>query len=285
MTPEELIARLPPSLRRIVDRMAARWPGRVALGTAGSLARIEIFDRAMTVAAQIFTSVFPLLIMAATWLDTSRADELAESIQVPEPTRDVLQPAIDATGTSSAFGIVGTIVVLISATSLSRAITRAYVAIWGIERPKTNVGDAWRWLAAVVTLAVSVVVSHYIVVASAGLPPPSFWSALASSAVFGTIAAFVPWLLLAGRVPSRSLAPGAIIFAGCLLLAHPVSSRYLDLALRSSAERFGSIGVAFTYLAWLYAVSFVLLGTAALGQVIAMDESPLGRLIRRRSIA
>jgi membrane protein len=55
---------------------------------------------------------------------------------------------------------------------------------------------------------------------------------------------------------------------------------YLPRALRSSADRYGTIGVAFTYIGWLYVVAFCLLLAVVFGYVLAHDEGPLGRWIR-----
>ena len=71
-SPEELarqaVDRLPPRLRRPITRLLEGWPGRIALNSAESCVRIEIFDRSMTIAAQFFTSVFPILILFASWV-------------------------------------------------------------------------------------------------------------------------------------------------------------------------------------------------------------------------
>jgi membrane protein len=42
--------------------------------------------------------------------------------------------------------------------------------------------------------------------------------------------------------------------------------------------------VAFTYLAWLYVVSFCFLATATVGRVIATDTGQLGTWIRGRDM-
>jgi membrane protein len=95
------------------------------------------------------------------------------------------------------------------------------------------------------------------------------------------VGAFVPWLLLANRVPVRRLIPGAVVFALANLVVRPASEAYLRRALEDSADQFGSIGVAFTYLAWLYVVSFVFLAAAVTGNVIAEDRGRLGEFVRR----
>ena len=91
---------------------------------AATVARIELFDRSMSVAAQFFTSVFPILILTATWVG-SASDQMAETLDMPKETREVLDSALQDSSTTS-FGVIGALIVLISATSLSRALTRAF---------------------------------------------------------------------------------------------------------------------------------------------------------------
>ena len=95
------------------------------------------------------------------------------------------------------------------------------------------------------------------------------------------VAAFMPWLLLANRVPVRRLIPGGVVFALAMLVVRPAYEAYLPRALEESADQYGSIGVAFTYLASLYVVSLVFLATAIIGNVIAEDQGRLGQFIRR----
>jgi hypothetical protein len=61
----------------------------------------------------------------------------------------------------------------------------------------------------------------------------------------------------------------------------PAADTFMPRALAESAARYGTIGVAFTYLAWLYVASLLLLATAILGQAVAADSGRLGRYIRR----
>jgi membrane protein len=282
-TPEAAVQaalrRLPPRLRRSVESLLSGWPGRVALRTAASCMRIEIFDRSMTIAAQFFTSVFPILILIATWVGAADTTEIAEAVDLPEESRSVLDQAVQSSG-GATFGIVGTLIVLVSATSLSRALTRAFAAIWQLPRPKSSLKSAWRWLAVVVALALSLVVVRALSEFVEAVPPRNFWQRMVVLASDLVIASFVPWLLLSGAVRLRRLVPGALIFGALMLAVRPASALWLPRALEVSAERYGSIGVAFTYLAWLYVVSFCALLTAVVGQVVADDPGWLGKLIR-----
>ena len=277
----QTLDRLPPRLQRPLAWLLERWPGRIALSAAESCVRIEIFDRSMTIAAQFFTSVFPILILFASWVGDVRTDTIAEAVDMPEESRSVLDQAVQASA-STGFGVVGVLIVLASATSLSRALTRAYAAIWQLPRPRSSLRSAWRWLAVVVALALSLFVVRGLSKFAAEVPPGDIWQRVVAFSCDLAIMTFVPWLLLSGALRLRALLPAALLFAALMLAVRPASAVWLPHALEASADRYGSIGVAFTYLAWLYVVAFCVLLTAVLGQVIAVDRGWLGTQLRGR---
>ena len=275
----EVLQRMPLRVQRVLVRLLDRWPGRVALRSAASCIRIEVFDRSMTIAAQFFTSVFPILILLASILGAADSGAIADAVDMPDESREVLDEVLEESG-GSTFGIVGALIVLASATSLSRALTRAFAAIWLLPRPRSTLRSAWRWLAVVVSLALSLVVVRALSQFAAAVPPGGVWQRVVAFGLDTAIMVLVPWLLLTGAVGLRRLVPGALLFAGVMLAVRPASALWLPRALEVSAERYGSIGVAFTYLAWLYVVAFCVLVSAVLGQVLAMDPGWLGRRIR-----
>jgi membrane protein len=238
----------------------------------------------MTVAAQLFTCVFPILILLATFATRRDADRIANAVSLPEETRLILQEAVTAAG-NAGFGILGTVVVLVTATGVSRALTRAFATIWELPRPKSSLRSVWRWIAVVLALAFSLLMVRSVGQLVSGVPPQAVWPAAVTLVSDVAMALFVPWILLSGIVHPRLLLPGALILALVMLAARPVMAAWLPQALETSADQYGSIGVAFTYLALLYAVSFAFLATAILGQVIATDEGRLGRWIRADAAA
>jgi membrane protein len=273
------IERLPVRVRGVVVWLLARWPGRIAFRSAAACVRIEIFDRSMTIAAQFFTSVFPILILIATLFGSVDTRTMAEVVNMPEESRSLLDQALQNTGAST-FGVVGVLIVFASATSLSRALTRAYAAIWLLPRPRSSLRSAWRWLAVVVSLALSLVVVRALSGFMAGVPPGGVWQRVVAFAIDVAMTLLVPWLLLSGVIPVRRLLPTSLLFAMLMLVVRPASELWLPRALEVSADRYGSIGVAFTYLAWLYVVAFTLLLSAVVGRAVAMDEGWLGRWFR-----
>lgn len=280
---EEALRRLPPRLQHGGAWLLSRWPGRIVIRSAENCVRLGIFDRSMTIAAQLFTSVLPILILFATWMSAFDTRQVADAVSMPDESRVVLEDAVSGAG-GAAFGVVGTLMVLVSATSLSRALTRAFAEVWGQQRPRTRLSSAWRWLAVVVVMALSLVVVRTLIAAAGELPPPGVWQVAVSLLCDTALALFVPWVLLAGTVRPRHLAPGALAFGLLMLTMRPASVAWLPRALENSAAHYGSLGVAFTYLAWLYLVAFVLLGTALVGQAIATDQGQLGRWIRGRDV-
>jgi membrane protein len=275
-------------VRRLVDRIVARvsptlsrsWLFRVGFGSMRTFVRIELFDRAMTVAAQFFTSVFPLLIVMALWLNRISTNRIADSLSIPAGSREVLYQAVDS-GSTATLGVVGFAAVLISGTSLSRALTRAYSAIWQLPRPRSSLRAAWRWLATLAIFAFILGVNPFVHKALGQVPPsPGAWQTVEVAACYLAVGLAVPLLLLERQVRVRLLMPGALLFAIVLALARPATSAFLPRALAASAQHYGTIGVAFTFISYLYVLSFVYLATACIGWVMATDHGRIGRWIR-----
>ncbi|GAA1509177.1 YhjD/YihY/BrkB family envelope integrity protein [Nocardioides humi] len=263
---------------RVAAGLSRRWPGRIALHTAASLRRVELFDRSMAIAAQFFTSVFPILIVAASWAGERASQRVAQELNAPAVAGAVAGSLSEPS--SASFGILGSLIVLVSATSLSRTLTRSLAVVWQLPRPRSRIGSVWRWLSALTALALSLVATGRLRSLVDGLPPSEVWSVLAVAAADAGIALFVSWVLLEGKVRGRLLLPGALLYGAAMVAVRPASASYFSYLLSERGATYGSIGVAFIYLAWLYLVALCFLTALTVGQTIATDEGGLGRLIR-----
>jgi membrane protein len=270
---------LPGWLRPRAGLVLASWFGRIGLRCLTGLLQVQIFDRSMTLAAQAFTSIFPLLIMFGTLLGAQHSTELADAIDLPDSARRLLTDALDERGFSS-FGLLSALIVLVSATGLARAMVRAYAAVWGIAKVRSGPGAAWRWLLTVLLLSAFVVLSRVIGLLADRMPLPSVTDTVVLFAIDALLTTLVPSMLLGGAVPARRLVPGGLVYALIMLAVRPAGEIYLPRALRSSNAHYGTIGLAFTYIGWLYVISFCLLASAVIGQVLAEDRGLLGRVIR-----
>jgi membrane protein len=236
---------------------------------------LEALDRAMTLAAQAFTSVFPLIIAIAAvrpGQSDSLGEDLADILSSPESSRQVLEEAFPTEPrTIGAFGVLGLLIVLISATSFSRALARMYARIWQAQ-PPGRLRGAWRWIAALAAIAVALIVLGLLRSAWRGIPYGTLLDLLMAFTVSTVIWTWTPWVLLGGAVGWRPLLPGGVLMGVGTGLITIGSQIYLPRALNSAARQYGALGIAFTYISWLFVVMVVLVGTTVAGAVIARER-------------
>jgi membrane protein len=275
----EVPSALPGWLRPRAAAVLATWFGRTLLRCVAGLLHVQIFDRAMTLAAQAFTSIFPLLIMFGTLLSAKQTSEFADLLNLPATSKRLFSEALSDQGVGS-FGLISALVVLFSATGLARAMVRAYAIIWDVGKVRSGPAAAGRWLLTVLLLSAFVIIGKLTAAVTAYLPLPGISRTVIMLGVDCGLTVLIPMLLLGGAVPARRLIPGGLVFALVMLAVRPAGAIYLPRALSSSDAHYGTIGLAFTYISWLYVLSFCLLGAAVIGKVLADDEGLLGRVIR-----
>ncbi|MFD6858035.1 hypothetical protein ACFWCF_11955 [Rhodococcus sp. NPDC060090] len=134
---------------------AGRALERILLG----LGRIELVDRSMTLAAQLFTSVLPVIMAASVLVDSAALRETLLDPFGVDPNSFV-QDGFEVTSEAAAFGAVGLLMVLISGTSFARALGRVYGKIWAT--PVLRLSHAWRWCAVLLLVATSALATGLI---------------------------------------------------------------------------------------------------------------------------
>ncbi|MBG0567165.1 YihY/virulence factor BrkB family protein [Actinoplanes sp. NEAU-A11] len=241
--------------------------GQLALTTASELIRVQIFDRAMTLAAQAFTSIFPILIMLGAFFGHRARDKLDDLLKLPDSAVRVVDEALSDSG-SSAFGLLGSLIVVLSATGLARALNRAYRVIWSSPgRPAGPAATAWQ-IGTVILLVLFLITARVLGWLSGLLPAPRVAGVFLALAADFALAFLLPRILL-GPLPRLRLLFSGALFALVMVGVRAAGSIYLPRAIQTSAERYGTIGLAFTFIGWLYVISFVLLLTAVVGGLLA----------------
>jgi membrane protein len=265
---------------RAADRLADRLPAtvlRMITTTIRDFRDLEVLDRAMTLAAQAFTSIFPLIIAIAAvrpGQSDSLGDDLADILSSPEASRRVLEEALPGEPrTVGAFGLLGLLIVLVSATSFSRALARMYARIWHVA-PPGRLRGAWRWVATLIAIATALVVLGLLQRLWQHVPVDNLLDGLSSFALTTVIWVWAPWVLLAGQVAWRRLLPGGVLMGVGTGLISVGSQVYLPRALSSAARQYGALGIAFTYISWLFVVMTVLIGTTLVGAVVVGHRRP-----------
>jgi len=263
-------------------RVRRTSPGRLLEDCALALARIELFDRSMTLAAQAFTSVVPIMLVTATLHPRdggSLGAALAESLDIPASVRATLQTSIPADATvDSGIGFFGIVVAIVSATSFSRALERIYLRIWQVPRPSLR--SWWRWFAALVAIVLAVSLIGLTRRASHGEVWAGWGPMLVQLVLWTGVWTFAPWVLVQREVRWRPLLFSGAATSVCLAALTAAGSVYLPIVLVHGAREFGVLGLVFSYISWLFAIAFVVIAVAVVARVCAQDPGVVGRLVR-----
>ncbi|AUG79256.1 ribonuclease BN [Kitasatospora sp. MMS16-BH015] len=270
----------------------ARWgelravPDRVPLvGRAvGQLVRVNLLDCATRLAAQAFLSALPALLVLAVFapaaVRSGVTGSLRDQLGLSGPAQEQVQQLMAAgrSDVSDSFGLLGVLVTLLSATTLSRAMQRVCERCW--ESPKSGARvAAWRWLAWLVVWLAFLVFEGPLrkgFGAGPGLGLPLL--ALAATAIWW----WTQHLLLGGRVRWYPLLPGALLCGVSVVGVSVAGQVYLPRAMTQSVQKFGPYGVVFTSLSWLIVLFTAVTCAIALGRVLA-EEPPLARWLGTRT--
>ena len=87
------------------------------------------------------------------------------------------------------------------------------------------------------------------------------------------------WVVVNRRVSLRELLPGSVLAGLGFAIAGMVGRVVLPPLLADSANRYGVLGMAFTYIGWLLVLACVLLVAATSGRVVYLTYT--GRAWRR----
>jgi membrane protein len=227
---------------------------------------VEAAQQATVLAAQAFTSLIPFLVVAAAFGpgEGDMADRINDRFDLHgSAARSVEALFNDAGAVTGAVTWVSVIILVLSATSFTRALQRMFQRAYQAEPGSwKEAGRGLAWLAA---FALWIVVSSPLRSSLAGVGGLVF--AITVSTAFG----FVVWLatpaILLRGMNWRRLLPGALVSATLGALLGAASGIYLPILLTWSAERYGLIGVAFSLQSWLLATAFVVVIGAVVGAV------------------
>ena len=254
----------------LVRAGASSAPGRFALRVARDLGSISLIDRGMTIAAHVFTSILPILIVAGALrsrLDPQTGPIFAEHLGLDVPTAEILEKSLPGGAQElRATGVIGLILLVIAATSFARALERSLRTIW--RTPSVSIQFAWRWLAALVTVVVGlglVVATRILVVGNEVMSALEF---IAEVALWSALWLFTSWVVVNRGITLRELLPGCVLAGIGFSVAGLLGRAFLPPLLADSANRFGVLGMAFTYIGWLLVLACILLVATTTGRVI-----------------
>ncbi|BCN62013.1 hypothetical protein RE9431_04680 [Prescottella equi] len=255
-------------------------PGRTVQRMLSGFVDIEWADRSMTLAAQSFTSVLPVVIVASTigshdtftkgffdqfGIDMDSVDVSTDGLGVDEPS-------------FAAFGIVGLLMVLLGGTSFARALGRMYGRVWHV--PTLKFASWWRWIAVLLSVASC---AALIGATRVLLGVPYLGSSLvlfAQFAVWAGLWTLVPYLLTERRLSARVLWSTGMITAAGLTVLRIGGNVVLPRTVATAESKFGDLGLVFTAIGWMFVACGIVVGASVITKALALDEGPVGRYLR-----
>ena len=266
---------------RLVRTAARSRSGQFSLRVARDLGSIQLVDRGMTIAAHVFTSILPILIVAGALrsrLDPQSGPIFAEHLGLDETTAEILEKSLPGGAQElRATGVIGVILLVIAATSFARALERSLHTIW--RTPTISIKFAWRWLAAVVGGRHRPRLRRRDAHHRSRRRPVPVIEFFAEVVLWGALWWIACWIVINRRVGLRELLPGAVLAGIGFAIAGLFGRVFLPPLLADSATRFGVLGMAFTYIGWLLVLSCILLIALTVGRVVYLTYT--GRAWRR----
>lgn len=274
----ERSARLVARAKTVHREAEARFP--VVTHLADRMVSVNIFDTATRVASQCFLTAVPLLFVFLAYAPSAVQQQLARSVrsvfgltgQADAQLQQLVQPQSESLRQTT--GVIGGLMVLVSATALSRAVQRLCKRAW--EFPRTGIRIApWRWVAWL-ALWITALILQGVLQDGFGL---GAW--LGIPITFAAQVGLWWWtqhLLLGGHVTWKPLLPGALITAVAFTTLSVTARLYMPRALNRALAEYGSLGSVFVLLSWLIVVCLAATVSVTLGAVLAQEPFLSGRL-------
>jgi membrane protein len=229
-------------------------------------------------AFRLFGALLPLALLIAvilghaTTIDSDAPRDVGEAIGIgPALLQSVADSSKLATGTRWSVAAFAVFALLWSATSAARAVRAVHSLAWegGIGRFGRPLPAALVLLAA---LAAFLVVILAAAKARAELGTVGLLISIAVFAAFTAIWLGVAWLLPHGDAEWTDLVPGALLMAFGVQVIHLGTVLFIAGKVERASQTYGSLGVAFTLLLWLYVVSRVIVASAMLNAALAQNR-------------
>jgi membrane protein len=254
------------------------------------LVRVELVDRSVVVAAQSLFALVPLLLVASAFapeaVRTGLIEQVGALLSIGGSDLKGVHDTVSAEQVRAQTGLVGVVIVLVSASSFARSLQRLFERVW--ERPHLGGLVAYRrsmgWMVACVVylqlLALLLGVLN-------GFPGSSLLR-LGGQVVASTMLWW--WsarVLLQGREPWSNLWPAALLTGIGMAVLTRGSQVLMPPYVHSSVEQFGPLGLVFATSTWLLVFGGILVVAGVLGRVAVEDPGlrHLWEIVTRRRLA
>jgi membrane protein len=240
---------------------------------------------AAAVTFQAFVSLFPLLLVIVAvigWIagdGTNVAGRVISELGLNGDAANAVRDAVDAARESKkAASAVGLLSLFWSGLGLVNALQYGYNQVWQVEERGLKdkaVGLVWLGGAAVVFVAAAAVTTLLRWL-------PGYVAPL--GIVVALFVNFVLWVwtskvLPNTRIPWRAVLPGALFAAIGLEVLKAVGAFYVPKMVASSSQLYGTLGVVFALLAWLFFFGRLIIYSAVVNVVLWEKDAGTVRVV------
>ena len=231
-------------------------------------------------AFRLFGALLPLALLIAvllgyaTTLDRSAPKQAGEAVGLaPALLESIGESAKLSAGTRWSVALFAVVALLWSAISAARAIRAVHSLAWEgrVGKLRRPLPAALALLAAIAAFAAVFGVAGK---ARAELGVGGLLVSIAAVAAFAAIWLGLVWLLPHGDADWTALVPGALVVALGIQLIHLGTVLFIAGRIERASDAYGSLGVAFTVLFWLFIISRVIVASAMLNAALALERRP-----------
>jgi membrane protein len=248
------------------------------------LLEVEFVDRSVALAAKLFVSLFPLLIVAAAvaraGVHQAIVAVVMDRLGVSGEALDMVQQAFASPeATKAATGILGVLLAL--AVSFTTALQRVYLRAW--RRPPgggmRNKGRGALWVGGVLVYIFLLAAVRDLIGGTTGTASAWLLSALAGTLLWWWTAR----LMLRGEVRWRPLLPTAALTGLGTSFYAMAADVWMPVTVSGNFAQFGAFGIALSFVTFFTGMAFVIVIGAVIGPVLAEADDPVGRWLRGRA--
>jgi membrane protein len=266
-----------------VEVLRERWAATFPFRCVGTFLEMQGIDRGMAIAAQAFTALIPLLLLASTLAPTDSRNVVSDAIisrfRLTGDAAQEVQTLFAVSGSGST-GVLSVVLLVFSAVSLTRRLQRMYLQAWRLE-PRTGARATLNAAMGLAALLLQIALLYLLRRLIGALPfsGGAGWPlSLAASLVLWTS---VPWLLLDGRIPWRRLLPAGVLTAVCVGVYTLTTGLYMPRLLDSYCRRYGIFGVTLALVGWLLVTALIVIAATVVAAEFDRAQEGWARRLRR----
>jgi len=273
--------------RAVARRFALRLESTPVGVLWSRLLEVEFVDRSVALAAKLFVSFFPMLIVTAAVARASVheaiVDVVMDRLGVSGEALDMVQQAFASPeATRAATGIVGVLLALAYAVSFTTALQRVYLRAW--RRPPgggvRNKGRGALWVAGMLVYIFVLASVRDLIGGATGTASAWVVSALAGTLLWWWTAR----LMLRGEVRWRPLLPTAVLTGLGTSIYALGADVWMPVTVSGNFAQFGAFGIALSFVTFFTGLAFVIVIGAVIGPVLAEADNAIGRWLRSGAV-